>query len=75
MMEDKKCKWDCGVGECGLLKAKLCEESNYSSCKFYKTQAQYTEAADRSIDLCRIKGLCSDCKYSKNICRKSNEGR
>lgn len=75
MMEDKKCKWDCGAGECSLLKAKVCGNGHYSSCKFYKTQAQFTEAANRSIDICRFKGLCSGgCKYVKNICRKSNEG-
>lgn len=69
-----------GDGECKIL---IYKEENSTpqkctgwdnKCKFAKTSQQFADDNDKSIDICRRKGLCNYCKYSKVKCKKSTEG-
>lgn len=65
-------------GKCEILKYEDCSGFN-KACSFFKTSKDFYAEHDRSIDICRAKGLCKSCKYKKNssggvtACRKSDE--
>ena len=42
-------------------------------CKFRKTEQEYIDGRDASIDRCRKLGLCETCKYVDKRCKKSIE--
>lgn len=61
---------------CALLDGEECDGlSHMKTCKFFKTKEEFDAANDRSIDLCRDKKLCYDCKYRKKACLKSTEDK
>lgn len=44
-----------------------------NKCKFAKTEQQFIDDLDRSIFVCRQKGLCDNCKYTEAKCKLSME--
>ena len=79
--QDKIC---CHYGDekCKVLQTRATSNSNRvpqrccgwdDACKFAKTEQQFTDDLDRSIFVCRQKGLCSDCKYKEVKCKLSME--
>ncbi len=42
-----------------------------TDCKFYKTEKQFAEAADRAVLINREKGNCEKCRYNKIPCEVS----
>lgn len=63
-MEKKKCfAYIEGVG-CKIFEKKRC-----SKCRFFKTFDKFIEDEDNAILICREKGLCDSCKYSRKKCQ------
>lgn len=80
--QDKIC---CHYGDekCKVLQTRATSKSNRTpqkctgwddACKFAKTSQQFADDNDKSIDICRHKGLCDNCKYTKVKCKLSTEG-
>ncbi len=66
-MENERCKF-AGVSRyCMILVGKKCM-GEAKNCKFYKTERQFSEAAERAILINREKGNCKKCKYNKIPC-------
>lgn len=61
-----------GDNKCRLLEVNFC--CNPDKCKFFKTEAQFNEDRDHSIEICREKGICHTCAYtSGRPCKLSTE--
>ena len=83
-MNNKKiCKFNNNLGYCSLLTnrktSKPCDNIMRCTgwddkCKFAKTEQQFIDDLDRSIFVCRQKGLCDGCKYTEARCILSTEG-
>lgn len=72
-----------GNGECKILAYRKSPKAGLTpqkctgwddKCKFAKTEQQFTDDLDRSIFVCRQKGLCNNCKYREVECKLSMEG-
>ena len=72
-----------GDGECKLLQSNPQNKKKRTAikctgwddaCKFAKTSQQFADDNDKSIDICRRKGLCDNCKYVDVKCKMSMEG-
>ena len=62
-----KCIFNVDNNICLALTVKQC-----SKCKFYKSKAEFEEACNKSISICRSKGLCENCKYVRYPCKEVN---
>lgn len=80
---NKKCKHYNDDGRCRLLAFRRSAKAGLTpvrcdgwdnKCKFAKTEVDFILDNDKSIDICRRKGLCDNCKYTKVKCKLSTEG-
>ena len=80
--QDKIC-YHYGNGECKILAYRKSPKAGLTptkctgwndKCKFAKTEQQFTDDLDRSIFVCRQKGICDECKYTEVKCKLSMEG-
>lgn len=62
------CHFLMDYGICGVL-MKSCD----GKCTFYKTEKRFTEDQDKSIMMCRERGLCENCKYTNVPCKLSTD--
>ena len=66
-MENEKCKF-AGISRyCMILVGTKCR-GDMTDCKFYKTERQFAEEADRAVRINRQKGNCEKCRYNKIPC-------
>lgn len=69
-MKKERCKF-AGVSRyCMILVGTKCR-GDATKCRFYKTERQFTEAADRAVLINREKGDCEKCRYNKIPCEVS----
>lgn len=83
-MDNKKiCKFNNNLSYCSILTNRKTSKHGDNimrctgwddKCKFAKTTQQFTDDNDKSIDICRRKGLCDNCKYTDVKCKLSTEG-
>lgn len=82
-MNNKKiCKFNNNSSYCSILTNRKTSKHGDSimrctgwddKCKFAKTAQQFIKDNDKSIDICRRKGLCDNCKYTDVKCKLSME--
>ena len=74
--EEKKCCFanpSKKTYSCRILTIEACDGFN-TNCLFFKTEDKFNSDRDNAIDICREKGICWGCKYSKmHCCIKSDE--
>lgn len=77
MDNEKICNFNNNLSYCSILTdrktSKRCTGWD-DKCKFAKTEKQFIDDLDRSIFVCRQKGLCDKCKYTEVKCKLSTEG-
>lgn len=82
MDNEKICKFNNNLSYCSILTNRKTSKHGDNimrctgwddKCKFAKTEQQFADDLDRSIFVCRQKGLCDTCKYTEAKCKLSME--
>lgn len=56
------------LNKCSILNEQCTGTRSRQLCSFHKTEKEFFEARNRSVEINRARGKCAHCKYSNRPC-------